>query len=79
MYECSKLSEAVNIERNIERWTVLENIQSAVFKIEKSQNRSSLVVIFFLHFTRQINPKLSPSRLFSACRKISQIRVFLLW
>ena len=27
----------------------------------------------------QINPKLSPSRLFSSCKKISQIRVFLLF
>ena len=31
----SKLSEAVNIERNIERRTVLENIQSALLRLKR--------------------------------------------
>ena len=44
MAYCSRLREAVNIERNIERWTVLEKYSIGFFKIEKTQNRSSLVV-----------------------------------
>ena len=44
------------------------------FKIEKTQNKSSLVVKtnFTFHqllWAGQINPKLSPSRIFSACKK----------
>ena len=46
------------------------------FKIEKTPNRSSLVkkINFIFHqllWVGQINPKLSPSRLFSACKKKS--------
>ena len=53
------------------------------FEIEKTQNRSSLVVKnnFTFHqllWVGQINPKLSPSRLLSACKK-SQVRIFLIW
>ena len=40
-----KIERASKYEKKyIERWTVLVNIKSAFFKIEKTQNRSSLVV-----------------------------------
>ena len=62
----------------VTRWTVLGNIQSTFFKIEKTQNGEKQFYISPAAVSRAIKPK-ALSRLFSACKKISQVRVFLLW
>ena len=52
MFKIERGSKYRKKYRKSERWTVLENIQSAFFKIEKTQNSSSFVVKkTILHFT----------------------------
>ena len=62
-----KIEQGIKYRKKYRKMDCFRKYSICFFKIEKTPNRSSLVVKN--NFTFQLNPKLSPSRLFSACKK----------